>query len=118
MHSYKELNVWQKAIELAVDVYEITDSFPQKERFGLISQINRSVVSIPSNIAEGAGRNTKKDFDHILSIALGSSFELETQLLISNRRKYFEAIVFQKLQTDLEHIQNMLAKLKQSLNFK
>jgi len=52
MHRYKELNVWQKAIELAVDVYEITDSFPQKERFGLISQINRSVVSIPSNIAE------------------------------------------------------------------
>lgn len=118
MHRYKELNVWQKAIDLAVDVYGITDSFPQKERFGLISQINRSVVSIPSNIAEGAGRNTKKDFDHFLSIALGSSFELETQLLISNRRKYIEAIAFQKLQTDLEHIQNMLAKLKQSLNIK
>lgn len=112
------MNVWQKAIDLAVDVYEITDSFPQKERFGLISQINRSVVSIPSNIAEGAGRNTKKDFDHFLSIALGSSFELETQLLISNRRKYIGAIPFQKLQTDLEHIQNMLAKLKQSLNIK
>jgi len=84
----------------------------------LISQINRSAVSIPSNIAEGAGRNTKKDFDHFLSIALGSSFELETQLLISYRRKYITEEAFKKIESNLEHVQNMLAKLKQSLNIK
>ena len=75
MHRYKELKVWQKAIDLAVEVYRVTEKLPKEERFGLISQINRCVVSIPSNIAEGAGRNTNKDFNHFLGIAQGSSFE-------------------------------------------
>lgn len=116
MHRYKELKVWQKAIDLAVEVYRITEKLPREERFGLISQINRCVVSIPSNIAEGAGRNSNKDFDHFLGISLGSSFELDTQLIISNRLGYVALDEFEKIEVELEHIQNMIAKLKQSLN--
>lgn len=116
MHRYKELKVWPKAIDLAVEVYQITEKLPKEEQYGLISQINRCVVSIPSNIAEGAGRNTKKDFDNFLGISLGSSFELDTQLVISNRLGYVSSADFEKIESDLEHIQNMIAKLKQSLN--
>jgi four helix bundle protein len=116
MHRYKELKVWQKAIDLAVDVYQVTEKLPKEEKYGLISQINRAVVSVPSIIAEGAGRNTNKDFDHFLGIALGSSFELDTQLIISNRLKYLEDEKFQKLESELEHLQNILVKLKNSLN--
>jgi len=116
MHRYRELKVWQKAIDLAVEVYQITEKLPKEERYGLISQINRCVVSIPSNIAEGAGRNTKKDFDNFLGISLGSSFELDTQLVISNRLGSVSSDDFEKIESELEHIQNMIAKLKQSLN--
>ena len=116
MHRYKELKVWQKAIDLAVEVYRITEKLPREERFGLVTQINRCVVSIPSNIAEGAGRNTNKDFDHFLGISLGSSFELDTQLVISNRLGYVVSDDFEKIEVELEHIQNMIVKLKQSLN--
>lgn len=115
MHRYKELKVWQKAIDLAVEVYRVTEKLPKEERYGLISQINRCVISIPSNIAEGAGRNTKKDFDNFLGISLGSSFELDTQLVISNRLGYVSSDDFEKIESELEHIQNMIAKLKQSL---
>ncbi|WP_338080990.1 four helix bundle protein [Aquiflexum gelatinilyticum] len=78
MHRYKELKVWQKAIDLAVEVYKITEKLPKDERFGLISQMNMAVVSIPSNIAEGAGRNGKKEFNNFLRVALGSPFQLDT----------------------------------------
>ncbi|HAH35378.1 MAG TPA: diversity-generating retroelement protein bAvd family protein [Algoriphagus sp.] len=116
MHRYKELKVWQKAIDLAVEVYKITENLPPQERFGLISQMNKCVISIPSNIAEGAGRNTNKEFDHFLGISLGSSFELDTQMVISNRLGYVSIDDFEKIETELEHIQNMIVRLKQSLN--
>lgn len=88
MHKYKELKVWQKAIELVTEIYRATSKFPVKERFGLISQINRAAVSIPSNIAEGAGRNSDKEFLYFLSIAHASSYETETQLIISYNLNY------------------------------
>nr|WP_121270725.1 four helix bundle protein [Pedobacter schmidteae] len=88
MHKYKELKVWQKSIELVTDVYCAKAKFPDKERFGLISQINRASVSIPSNIAKGAGRNSAKEFLHFLSIAHASSYETETQLIISRNLNY------------------------------
>ena len=75
MNQFKNLKVWQASVDLAVEVYSITSKFPDKERFGLVSQINRSVVSIPSNIAEGAGRNSKKEFNNFLGIASGSLSE-------------------------------------------
>ncbi len=116
MHRYKDLTVWQKAMELVVEIYKVTEKFPSKERYGLISQMNRCAISIPSTIAEGAGRNTSKDFDHFLAIALGSSFELSTRLVLSNRLGYVPIEVVEKLELELSHIQNMVAKLKKSLN--
>jgi four helix bundle protein len=85
MHNLKELKIWNKAIDLTVDVYKATSSFPSDERFGLTSQTRRCAVSIPSNIAEGAGRNSNKEFCNFLGIANGSSYELQTQLIIANR---------------------------------
>jgi four helix bundle protein len=82
MHQYKELKLWRKSIDLVTWIYALTRDFPQNEKFGLVSQINRSAVSIPSNIAGGAGRNLNKEFVHFLTIAHASSFELETQLII------------------------------------
>jgi four helix bundle protein len=116
MHRYKELKVWQKAIELTVNVYKITQKLPKEEKFGLSHQLNRCAVSIPSNIAEGAGRNSNKDFNNFLGKALGSSFELETQLLIINQLRYLNDNDYFPIKTELEHIQNMLIKLKDSLN--
>ena len=116
VHRYKELTVWQKAMELVVEIYKITEKFPSYERYGLVSQMNRCAISIPSTIAEGAGRNTSKDFDHFLAISLGSSFELHTQLVLSNRLGYVAVEVVEKLELELDHIQNMVVKLKNSLN--
>lgn len=85
LYSYKELIVWQRAIELAAATYHLTDDFPSTEKFGLVSQMRRAAVSIASNIAEGRSRTTKKDFCHFLRIAHGSTAELETQLIIAKK---------------------------------
>ena len=115
MNKYKDLLVWQQAIELAAEVYQMTEKFPVKETYGLISQINRSVVSVASNIAEGAGRNSSKEFDQFLGIALGSIYELETQLIIGNRIGYLNAESIIMLQGKIESITKMLIRLKQSI---
>ena|SRR5690606_8614822 len=85
MHNFQELVIWQKAMDIAEDVYRLSATFPKTEKFGLISQMRRSAVSIPSNIAEGAGRNMDGEFKNFLGIASGSSNELFTQLLLSHR---------------------------------
>ncbi len=85
---YQELFVWQRAMDLVVRVYEVTESFPHKEQFGLTNQLRRAAVSIPSNIAEGQGRQTTRDFLTYLSIARGSLQEVETQILIATRLDY------------------------------
>ena len=115
MHKFKELSVWQKAVDLAVDVYQITKNFPSDERYGLRSQINRSVVSIPSNIAEGAGRNTDGEFRHFLGISVGSSFELETQLIIANKIGYIEKETVDMTVKKINDIQNMTFGLQKSI---
>ena len=88
IHNFKELQVWQKAMDLAVFTYQLTSYFPKEEKYGLISQIQRCAVSVPSNIAEGSGRVSKKEFQHFISIAMGSSFELETQVILAYRFNY------------------------------
>lgn len=88
IQSYKELIVWQKAMDLVETVYVITKLFPKEELFVLVSQIRRAAISIPSNIAEGYGRRSYKEYLQFFSIAYGSALELETQLLISDRLKY------------------------------
>jgi four helix bundle protein len=118
MNNYKELKVWQKALEFTTVVYVLTKSFPKEEQFGLINQLRRAASSIPSNIAEGAGRNSEKEFNHFLSIALGSSFEIETQLIIA---KNVEILTDNQLITVIEQlteIQKMLRGLQKTLNMK
>jgi four helix bundle protein len=83
MHNLKELKIWHKAIELSTEIYRLTANFPTEEKYGLTSQIRRAAVSVPSNIAEGAGRNSVKEFIYFLGISNGSSYELQTQLIIS-----------------------------------
>ncbi len=118
MHDYKKLDVWEKSMEIVKDIYNLTDSFPDAEKFGLISQMRRSAVSIPSNIAEGAGRNTDKEFNNYLSVALGSAFELETQLLLSVRLNFTEEQNIKKTLSDLGSICRMIHSLKKRITGK
>lgn len=115
MNNYKELKLWQKSVDLAVKIYEVTSNFPQEEIYGLTSQIKRSAVSIPSNIAEGAGRNTKKDFNNFLGISSGSTCELDTQLIIATRIGFLKEVSLQSLQNEITEIQKMNWALKRSL---
>ena len=101
MHNYKELKVWTKAVELSTAVYAICSKLPSEEKFGLKSQMQRSGVSIASNIAEGAGRSGNKEFAHFLSVAVGSCYELETQLIIIE-----ELLLISK-----EHVQSMIEQI-------
>jgi four helix bundle protein len=107
MHNFKELKIWTKALDLSVSVYKVTASFPKDDRFGLISQIKRSAVSIPSNIAEGAGRNSDKEFIYFLSVANGSAYEIQTQLLISNNLNFLKDNVLESMLNELDEIQKM-----------
>ena len=88
--SHKELKVWQESMTLVEEIYSLTSFFPKNEQFGLINQMRRAVISIPSNIAEGSGRNGKAEFIRFLYISLGSLSELETQIEIAYRLKYVE----------------------------
>lgn len=88
MHDYKKLEVWKESVNLVTEIYLLTNNFPDREKFGLSNQINRSAVSIPSNIAEGAGRLSKNEFILFLGYAIASSYELETQLLIAYNLKF------------------------------
>lgn len=115
-HQYKELKVWQKSMDLVELVYASSYLFPKTEQFGLTSQTRRSAVSIPSNIVEGAGRNSNKDFDHFLSMANGSACELETQLIIAQRMNYLSAEKLQILSSMLEEISKMIFALKKTLS--
>lgn len=106
--------VWQKAIDLSVKAYEITRSFPQSELFGLISQIQRSSVSIAANISEGAGRNSDKEFIHFLGVSNGSAYELDTHLVVSNRVGYLNDKDYSEMSQMLEEIEKMLKALMKS----
>ncbi|MEN8927531.1 MAG: four helix bundle protein [Flavobacteriales bacterium] len=116
MNNFKELKVWKKAIELAVLVYKTTKQFPADERFGLISQINRCSVSVSSNIAEGAGRNNKKEFRHFLGIAQGSCYELESQLILSNLLEFVTDERLKELEPIINEVNRMIHGLKKSLD--
>jgi four helix bundle protein len=118
MNYFKELKVWQKAIELVTKTYLQTKHFPKEEIYGLTSQIRRCAVSIPSNIAEGCGRKTNKDFSNFLGIALGSSFEFETQLIICRNLGFIELEHFTFLELEIQHIQNMIIKLQSTVDSK
>ena len=102
-------------MDFVTNTYRLTKQFPKEELYGITQQIRRSAVSIPSNIAEGSGRNTAKDMDHFLSISLGSSFEIETQLLVAKNLGYFSEPNFESLNAELMQIQKMQFSLKNTL---
>jgi four helix bundle protein len=108
---YKDLIVWQKSLQLVILVYKITEKFPSSEIYGITSQIRRSAVSIPSNIAEGSKRRTQKDFSQFIAIASGSGAELETQLEISKRLNFGEKEKYNEIESLLSEVMRMLTKM-------
>jgi four helix bundle protein len=112
-HNFRELNIWKDSILIASSVYHLTSKLPSEEKFGLVSQINRSAVSVPSNIAEGSGRSTIKDFQNFLNISLGSSYELETQLILI---EMIYAIKTEEIILKINELQRMLKGFKKSLD--
>jgi len=115
MNNFRELVVWQKSISFVVKIYEITRNFPNEEKFNLVTQMQRAATSIPSNIAEGAGRNTNVSFKHFLTIAIGSAHELETQIIISKQLGYIYEDSCENFVSELNGIQKMLYALHNSL---
>ena len=109
--AHKELDVWKLSMELVVDIFQVVDMFPKKELFGLSMQMKRCAVSIPSNIAEGAGRKTKREFRNYLYIAQGSLNELDTQLEIARRLGYLKEDKYKELQEKVLRVGQMLSGL-------
>lgn len=114
-HRLHDLIVWKKSIQLVKEIYILTADLPSEEKFGLISQIRRCAVSIPSNIAEGAGRNNKNEFVHFLGIASGSCYELETQLILLVELNFKSDEQVSPLLNNLLEIQKIIYKFKENL---
>ena len=113
--SFRDLDVWKLSIEFVKNIYQITNKFPKSELFGLASQLRRAAISIPSNIAEGQGRNSSKEFKQFLGVAQGSLAEVETQLIISNEINYLIGEELSSLLIDLDVIRKMIKALSNSL---
>ena len=112
---YRDLVVWQQAMDVAVETYRLTSSFPKEEMFGFTSQMRRAAVSIASNIAEGEGRKSKNEFSHFLGIALGSKSELETQLILSERVNLLKTTDTEPIKKSLDDIGKMLTALRREI---
>jgi four helix bundle protein len=113
--SYRDLEVWKLSIDFVKKVYQVTHNFPASEKFGLINQIRRAAVSIPSNIAEGQGRNSTKEFKQFLAISLGSLAELETQLIIAKEIEYLTQNGLDALLSPLDRIRKMIKGLSKGI---
>jgi four helix bundle protein len=115
MTHFKQLKIWQKGFDIAVKAFKLTATFPKEERYGLSTQITRAAVSIPSNIAEGSGRNSDKDYSRFVNISLGSAFEMETQLLIAQSVNYGDSDLRSELLKDIIEEQKMIASFARTL---
>jgi four helix bundle protein len=115
MHRFKDLEIWKLSRKFCSQIYIATSNFPDTEKFGLTNQLRRAAVSIPSNIAEGCSRISNKDFSRFLEIAIGSIYEIETQLLISFDLGYINQIILDELIYDLDIIIKMISKFRSSL---
>jgi len=116
MKNFKELRIWQKGMDIAVNCFKLTEEFPKEEKFGLSIQITRAGVSIPSNITEGSSRSSEKDDARFIEISMGSSYELETQLLIAQRLSYGNQSLLGQTITDVNDEQKMLMGFGNKLN--
>ena len=115
MHQFHKLTVWQKSIQMVEDIYKITETFPKSEKFGLVSQMRRASVSIPSNIAEGCGRNSANQLKYYLGVASGSASELYTQIILATNLKLLVKEVGEELKSKLSYILNMIFRLQKTL---
>lgn len=116
MHNFKKLKIWQEGISLVKDNYKLTRTFPDFERFVLVSQMNRSAISIPSNISEGSSKSTDKHFNKYLEDSLGSAFEWETQLIVAFNENYLSDEKFKELEQKIIQIQKMISRFQSGLN--
>jgi len=116
MHNFRNLEIWKRSISLVTEIYKLTNSFPQHERYGLTSQMQRAAVSCPSNIAEGSAKSSKKDFVRFLEISLGSLLELETELIVSFNLGYINSARFDEIQASLIELQKMINGFKNHLD--
>lgn len=114
-HNFKKLIIWQESLELVIETYKITKTFPKEEKFGLVSQLNRCSVSIPSNIAEGISKSSAKHFSTYLESSLGSAFEWETQIIIAYRVGFISETEFIELEERINKIQNMIFNFKDKI---
>lgn len=117
MHNYRELKIWQRGVALASKVYELTSTFPADEKYGLSSQLKRASVSISSNIAEGSGRNSDKDFQNFLGYAYGSLCEVDTQLQIAVNLNFVKPDEIKELLSEIDELQRMIYGFRKNLNF-
>ncbi len=115
MHNFRKLEIWRKARELNVFIYRLTADLPKEEVYGLTSQLRRATVSISSNIAEGAGRSTDKDFIRFLDIANGSCFEVESLLIICSDLEYFPSPIVDPILTEIQEIEKMIVGFQRKL---
>ena len=115
MRDFHKLGIWQRSHQLTLDVYKVSKSFPKDELFGLTSQIRRAASSIPTNIAEGCGRASNKDFAHFLQIAIGSASEVEYELLLAHDLEYINDEAFNKLTSETIAIRKMIIKYQSEL---
>jgi four helix bundle protein len=113
--THRDLKVWQKSMTLVTNVYQAVENFPDFEKFGLVSQIRRSSVSIPANIAEGFGRRSQKEFRRFLNISMGSLFELETELGVSYNLGFLEESLFNEIYEDTREVERMMSSFISSL---
>lgn len=116
MHNYHELKIWQEGRKLVKSVYALSSNFPNEEMYGLTSQIRRAAISIPSNIAEGTGRKSDKEFQRFLDFAIGSLFELETQIILANDLNFVIAEDYEIIHQDVKSLIRMIVKFKGVLN--
>ena len=116
MRNFKQLKIWQKGFDIASKSFKLTSGFQKEEKFGIVSQITRAAVSIPSNIAEGSSRSSEKDYNRFIEIALGSSFELETQLMIHQHQISVIRKLEMRFLIDLDEEQKMLISFMNKLN--
>lgn len=118
MHQFEKLKVWQKAMDLVVDVYQATENYPKEEKYGLTFQMRRSAVSIPSNIAEGSGRNSNQQFNYFLGVASGSTSELITQTFLSERLYLIDKTIARNIVDQCVEVSKMNLALQRSLKDK
>ncbi|MEN9980387.1 MAG: hypothetical protein RL542_174 [Bacteroidota bacterium] len=115
MHQFKNLEIWKRSRYFCSKIYAVTSNFPDNEKFGITNQLRRASVSIPSNIAEGSSRASNKEFSRFLEVAIGSAYEIETQLLISNDLEFLEFDTLKILLYELEEIIKMISKFRSTL---